>query len=164
MAGGPVSAAGDEGGRAGGWLTPFVVALFFAWGFATVLLDTLIPKLKALFSLNYAEAMLVQFCFFIAYLVISVPAGLLLSRIGYLKATVAGLLVMAGGALLIAPAAQAAGPMAAFLVALFVMASGITLLQVAANPLMALLGPPKGAHTRLNLAQAFNSFGTVLAP
>ncbi len=165
MAGGPASAvaAGDLGGRDGGWLTPFVVALFFAWGFATVLLDTLIPKLKALFSLNYAEAMLVQFCFFIAYLLVSVPAGLLLSRIGYLKATVAGLLVMAAGCLLFAPAARL-GLFPAFLVALFVMASGITLLQVAANPLMALLGPPKGAHARLNLAQAFNSLGTVLAP
>ena len=155
--------AESHGGERGGWLTPFVVALFFAWGFATVLLDTLIPKLKALFSLNYAEAMLIQTCFFIAYLVVSIPAGLLLSRIGYLKATVAGLLVMAAGAALIAPAAQL-GVYAGFLLALFIMASGITLLQVAANPLMALLGPPKGAHSRLNLAQAFNSFGTVLAP
>jgi FHS family L-fucose permease-like MFS transporter len=164
MAGGPIAAPAEaSGGTKGGWLTPFVVALFFAWGFATVLLDTLIPKLKALFSLNYAEAMLVQFCFFIAYLVISVPAGLLLSRIGYLKATVAGLLVMAVGCLLFAPAARL-GVFAAFLLALFVMASGITLLQVAANPLMALLGPPKGAHARLNFAQALNSLGTVLAP
>ncbi|HWE46975.1 MAG TPA: sugar MFS transporter [Caulobacteraceae bacterium] len=166
MAGSPITAApttdSDRAAR-GGWLTPFVVALFFAWGFATVLLDTLIPKLKALFSLNYAEAMLVQFCFFIAYLIVSVPAGLLLSRIGYLKATVAGLLIMAAGCLLFAPAARL-GVFAAFLLALFVMASGITVLQVAANPLMALLGPPRGAHARLNLAQAFNSLGTVLAP
>src|SRR5262249_15607485 len=102
-------------------LVPFIVALFFAWGFATVLIDTLIPKLKGLFSLNYAEAMLTQFAFFIAYLLISAPAGMLLARIGYLRAIVVGLFVMAGGCLLFSPAASA-GVYGAFLAALFIMA------------------------------------------
>ena len=159
----PSTATAEPGEGGGGWLTPFVVMLFFAWGFATVLLDTLIPKLKALFALNYAEAMLTQTCFFIAYLLISIPAGALLSRIGYLRATVAGLVVMAAGCLLFAPRRGWVSTKA-FWAALFIMAAGITLLQVAANPLMALLGPPRGAHARLNLAQAFNSLGTVLAP
>ena len=145
------------------WLTPFVVSLFFAWGFATVLVDTLIPKLKAVFALNYAEVMLTQFAFFLAYLVMSIPAGLILSRIGYLRAVVTGLLVMAVGCLMFSPAARL-GVYPAFLAALFVMASGITLLQVAANPLVALLGSTATSHSRLTLAQAFNSLGTAIGP
>jgi FHS family L-fucose permease-like MFS transporter len=146
-----------------GRLVPFVVTLFFAWGFATVLIDTLIPKLKGLFALNYAQAMLTQFAFFIAYLVVSVPAGMLLARIGYLKGIVTGLAIMAIGCLLFSPAAQA-GLYWGFLVALFIMASGITILQVAANPLIAVLGKPETSHSRLNLAQAFNSLGTFIGP
>src|SRR3974390_2418744 len=120
-------------------MVPLVVTLFFAWGFATVLVDSLIPKLKALFSLNYAEVMLTQFCFFLAYLIVSVPAGALIARIGYLRGIVAGLLLMALGCVLFAPAAMI-GIYAGFLLALFVMASGITTLQVAANPLTPVLG------------------------
>jgi FHS family L-fucose permease-like MFS transporter len=140
-----------------------VVFLFFAWGFATVLLDTLIPKLKALFALNYAEAMLIQFCFFLSYFLFSMPAAAVLSRIGYIKSIILGLLVMACGAALIAPAA-AAGVYAGFLFALFVMAAGITMLQVAANPLIAILGPESSSSSRLTLAQAFNSLGTTIGP
>ncbi len=144
-------------------LLAFVVLLFFAWGFATVLIDTLIPKLMGLFALSYAEAMLTQFAFFIAYLLVSVPAGALLARIGYMRGIVFGLLVMMGGCLMFAPAASL-GTYWGFLVALFVMAAGITTLQVAANPLIAILGAPERSHSRLNLAQAFNSLGTFVGP
>jgi FHS family L-fucose permease-like MFS transporter len=144
-------------------LVPFVVALFFVWGFATVLNDTLIPKLKALFELSYAEIMLTQFCFFIGYFVFSLPAGALLTRLGYLRSIVVGLIVMAAGCLLFSPAA-AMGAYAMFLVALFVVAAGITVLQVAANPLIAVLGSSASAHSRVTLAQAFNSLGTFVGP
>ncbi len=144
-------------------MVPLVVTLFFAWGFATVLVDTLIPKLKALFALNYAEVMLTQFCFFIAYLVVSVPAGALIARIGYLRGIVAGLSLMALGCLLFSPAARL-GLYPGFLLALFVMAGGITTLQVAANPLIAILGSAKSSHSRLTFAQAFNSLGTTVGP
>ena len=144
-------------------LLPLVIALFFAWGFGTVLVDVLIPKLKATFSLSYTEAMLTQFCFFLAYFVVSIPAGLLVSRIGYLRGIVIGLVIMAGGCLLFAPAASM-GWYPGFLAALFVLAAGITLVQVAANPLAAGLGDPARAHSRLTLAQAFNSFGTMIGP
>jgi len=146
-----------------GRLVPFVVILFFAWGFATVLIDTLIPKLKGLFALNYAEAMLTQFAFFLAYLVVSAPAGVLLSRIGYMRGIVVGLSVMIVGCLLFSPAASM-GIFWGFLVALFIMAAGITTLQVAANPLIAVLGSPAMSHSRLNLAQAANSLGTFVGP
>lgn len=145
------------------WLVPFVVMLFFAWGFATVMIDTLIPKLKGLFALNYAQAMLTQFAFFIAYFIISIPAGILLSRIGYVRGIVVGLVVMAAGCLLFSPAASA-GVYWGFLAALFIMAAGITTLQVAANPLIAILGSADKSHFRLNLAQAFNSLGTFIGP
>ena len=157
------SDAGNPTPSTGGRLTPFVIALFFAWGFATVMIDTLIPKLKGLFSLNYAEAMLSQFAFFIAYFLVSIPAGMILAKVGYLRGIIIGLVVMAGGCLLFTPAAQA-GVYPAFLGALFVMAAGITMLQVAANPLIAVLGDPKRSHFRLNIAQAFNSLGTFIGP
>ncbi len=146
-----------------GFMAPLVVTLFFAWGFATVLVDTLIPKLKALFSLGYAEVMLTQFCFFLAYLVVSLPAGALIARIGYLRGIVVGLLLMALGCSFFSPAAMI-GVYPGFLLALFVMASGITTLQVAANPLIAALGAPARAHSRLTFAQAFNSLGTTVGP
>ena len=155
----PASAGSAKGAR----ILPFVVALFFAWGFATVLIDTLIPKLKTLFDLSYTEVMLTQFAFFLAYFVVSIPAGLLLTRIGYMRQVVAGLAVMATGCLLFSPAA-ALGTFPGFLVALFTMGAGITMLQVAANPLIALLGASDTSHSRLNLAQAFNSLGTFLGP
>ena len=151
------------GMRGAGWLVPFVVALFFAWGFATVMIDSLIPKLKGLFALNYAQSTLIASAFFIAYFVVSVPAGALLARLGYVKSIVVGLVVMAAGCLLFSPAASA-GVYWGFLAALFIMAAGITTLQVAANPLIAVLGRPGGSHFRLNLAQALNSLGTFIGP
>lgn len=159
----PVASATSAPAGGSGKLLPFVVMLFFAWGFATVMIDTLIPKLKGLFALNYAEAMLSQFAFFIAYLLVSIPAGLLLAKIGYVRSIVTGLVVMAAGCLLFAPAA-AAGVYWGFLAALFIMACGITTLQVAANPLIAMLGSRAHSHSRLNLAQAFNSLGTFIGP
>ncbi|WP_197041143.1 sugar MFS transporter [Chondromyces apiculatus] len=140
-----------------------MLLLFFAWGFATVLVDALVPKLKGLFALTYTEVMLTQFCFFLAYLLMSLPASMILSRIGYLRAVVGGLVVMALGCLMFAPAARL-GVYPGFLFALFVMASGITLLQVAANPLMALLGAPDTAPSRLTFAQFFNAVGTTVGP
>lgn len=140
-----------------------VVALFFIWGFSTVIVDTLIPKLKAMFNLSYTEVMLSQFAFFLSYFIFSLPAAALLDRIGYFRCIVTGLVVMAAGGLMFSPAASL-GVFPLFLVALFVWATGITLLQVAANPLIANLGDRKTESSRLTLAQAFNSFGTWLAP
>ena len=142
------------------WL---VVGLFFIWGGATSLNDVLIPKFRGLFSLSYAEVMLTQFAFFAAYLVVSVPAGTIVARQGYVRGLVIGLAVMATGALLVWPAALS-GAYWPFLVALFVLAAGITILQVAANPLIATLGNPDGASSRLTFAQAFNSLGTTVWP
>ncbi|MBV9571835.1 MAG: sugar MFS transporter [Alphaproteobacteria bacterium] len=144
-------------------LLGMVVFLFFAWGFATVLIDTLVPKLKGLFSLSYAEVMLTQFSFFLGYFVFSIPAGFILSRIGYFRGAMLGLVVMACGCLLFIPAAALA-VFPAFLLALFVMAAGITLLQVVANPFIAELGTVESSHSRLTLAQAFNSLGTTIGP
>ena len=146
-----------------GWLFPFMLALFFTWGLATVLVDIITPKLKSLFALSYAEATLTQFCFFLAYAVISLPAGAVVARIGYIRGLVLGLLVMALGGLLFTPAAKI-GIYPLFLAALFVMASGIAVLQVAANPLVTGLGAPESAPSRLTLAQTFNSLGTTVGP
>src|SRR5262245_21813313 len=140
-----------------------VMALFFAFGFCTVLVDTIIPKLKATFALSYAEVMLTQFCFFGAYFLVSLPAAWLHSRIGYLKGAAVGLLLMALGCLLFTPAADA-GIYAGFLGALFILASGVTIVQVAANPLATGAGDPKRAPSRLTLAQAFNSLATTVGP
>jgi MFS transporter, FHS family, L-fucose permease len=144
-------------------LVAAVVALFFIWGGLTSLNDILIPKLKGLFQLTYAEAMLTQFAFFTAYFVVSLPAGKLIARIGYLKGIVVGLGVMALGCLMFVPAAGS-GIYATFLAALFVLAGGITILQVAANPLIANLGSAATSHSRLTFAQAFNSLGTTIFP
>lgn len=140
-----------------------VVALFFVWGGITSLNDVLIPKLKDLFRLSYAQAMLIQFAFFTAYAVVSLPAGSLVARLGYGRGMVAGLVIMGCSCLLFVPAAATASyPL--FLGALFGLAGGITILQVAANPLIANLGTPDSAHSRLTLAQAFNSLGTTVMP
>jgi MFS transporter, FHS family, L-fucose permease len=144
-------------------MVALVVALFFIWGFSTVLVDSLIPRLKAMFTLSYAEVMLSQFAFFLAYLIFSIPAGHVLERLGYMRGIVAGLAVMAAGGLMFSPAASL-GIFPLFLVALFVLASGITMLQVAANPLMANIGGAGSSSWRLTLAQAFNSFGTFVGP
>ncbi len=137
--------------------------LFFMWGFVTVLNDILVPHLKALFSLNATMAMLVQLSFFGAYFVAGVPAGWLVARIGYRGGIVVGLAVAAAGALGFALSSWITS-YAAFLLALFVLATGITVLQVAANPYVTRLGPPKTAASRLNLTQGINSLGTTLAP
>ncbi len=140
-----------------------VTVLFFLWGFITVLVDSLIPRLKDVFELTYFQAGLVQFAFFLAYLIISVPAGALLSRIGYKKGIIVGLITMAIGCLLFYPAASER-EFWIFLVAYFTLAGGITVLQVAANPYVSVLGSEDGASSRLNLSQAFNSLGTAIAP
>ena len=141
----------------------FLTTLFFLWGFITVLVDSLIPRLKDVFEMSYAKTVLVQFAFFTAFFVVSVPAGAILSKIGYRKGIVLGLVVMAIGCLLFYPAAEYRN-FTIFLVGYFTLAGGITVLQVAANPYVALLGSEEGASSRLNLSQAFNSLGTTLAP
>ena len=141
----------------------FLTSLFFLWGFITVLVDSLIPRIRDLFTLTYFQAGLVQFAFFGAYFVLSIPAGFLLSKIGYKKGIVLGLITMAVGCALFYPAASYR-TFSIFLFAYFILAGGITILQVAANPYVAVLGPEEGASSRLNLSQAFNSLGTSIAP
>ena len=141
----------------------FVMALFFIFGGITSLNDVIIPKLKELFTLNYTQAMLVQFCFFTAYLLIGIPGAALVKRVGYMRGAVVGLLTMMAGCLLFLPASRgAAYPL--FLFALFVLASGVVVVQVVTNPLISLLGPVQSAPSRLTFAQAFNSLGTVVFP
>jgi len=140
-----------------------LTSLFFIWGFLTCLNDILIPHLKAVFTLNYAQAMLIQFCFFAAYFVVSVPSGSLVEKIGYQNGIITGLAIAGCGCLLFYPsAALRSYPL--FLSAFFVLAAGITLLQVAANPYVTLLGKAETASSRLTLTQAFNALGTTVAP
>lgn len=140
-----------------------LTSIFFTWGALTSLNDVLIPHLKAVFEMNYAQTMLIQFTFFSTYLLMSLPAGKVVSVFGYKRSIVIGLCVAAVGALLFFPAARLPSyPL--FLFALYVLASGITLLQVSANPYIALLGDPQHASSRLTLAQALNSFGHTIAP
>ena len=141
----------------------FVMGLFFIFGGITSLNDVIIPKLKELFTLNYTEAMLVQFCFFAAYAVIGIPGARLVKKIGYVRGAVAGLLTMMLGCLLFIPASQTA-TYGVFLLAYFVLASGVVIVQVVSNPLISLLGKPATAHSRLTFAQAFNSLGTTVFP
>ncbi|HEX5001030.1 MAG TPA: sugar MFS transporter [Bacteroidia bacterium] len=138
-------------------------SLFFMWGFITVLNDILIPHLKGLFDLNYTRTMLIQFTFFGAYFIVSIPAGAVISKIGYKRGIVLGLSITGIGALMFFPASLMVS-YTLFLIALFILASGITILQVAANPYVAILGPPETASSRLNLTQAINSLGTTIAP
>src|SRR5579862_4777300 len=140
-----------------------VTTLFFMWGFLTCLNDILVPHLKSIFELNYARVMLIQFAFFGAYFVFSIPSAKIIDWIGYQRSMVAGLLTMGVGASLFVPAASVPS-FGLFLVALVVLAAGITCLQVAANPYVTVLGKPETASSRLNLTQAFNSLGTFLAP
>ncbi|MGI4718268.1 MAG: sugar MFS transporter [Janthinobacterium lividum] len=139
-----------------------VTILFFMWGLLTSLNDVLIPHLKSIYTLTYLQAMLVQFCFFGAYFIVSLPAGALIRRIGYQNGAVAGLMIAAAGCALFYPASK--GGYGLFLFAFFVLASGITILQVAANPYVTVLGPARMASSRLTLTQAFNSLGTTVAP
>jgi FHS family L-fucose permease-like MFS transporter len=140
-----------------------LATVFFMWGFATVLNDILVPHLKAVFSLNYGQSLLIQFVFYLAYLLMALPAAKLLERIGYKISIVVGLFGMALSAAAFVPAAML-GSYNVFLLALFLLASSITLLQVAANPYVAVIGAPETASSRLNLVQALNSAGTTVAP
>lgn len=144
-------------------LRVFVFALFFIFGGITSLNDVVIPKLKELFTLTYAEAMLVQSAFFTAYFLVSLPAAAIVKRFGYMRTAVIGLVTMTAGCLLFVPASSQ-GLFGAFLAALFVLASGITIVQVVANPLISMLGTARTAHSRLTFAQAFNSLGTTIFP
>ena len=139
-----------------------VTILFFMWGLLTSLNDVLIPHLKSIYTLSYLQATLVQFCFFGAYFIVSLPAGMLIRKIGYQNGAVTGLVIAAGGCAMFYPASM--GSYALFLLAFFVLASGITILQVAANPYVTVLGDARTASSRLTLTQAFNSLGTTVAP
>jgi FHS family L-fucose permease-like MFS transporter len=155
----------DEGSKRGRHTASLVVltSLFFMWGLITSLNDILVPHFKAIFTLSYVQAMLIQLCFFGAYFVGSLPWGYLVERVGYQRGIVLGLVLAALGCGAFYPAASLAS-YPVFLGALFVLALGITLLQVAANPCVANLGPANSAASRLNLTQAFNSLGTTLGP
>jgi len=158
----------DDGGAASGHvdapgLRLFVMALFFIFGGITSLNDVIIPKLKELFTLSYMQAMLVQTAFFAAYAIISIPATAVVKRVGYMRGAALGLVTMMAGCLLFIPA-SASATFGVFLFALFVLASGVTIVQVVANPLISLLGPARTASSRLTFAQAFNSLGTTLFP
>ena len=152
-------------GRAGSSVAALALlaSVFFMWGFATVLNDILVPHLKAAFSLNYTASLLVQFCFYLGYLVISLPASRLVSALGYKGSVILGLVGMAVSCLLFIPA-SAFFSYGFFLVALFLLAAAITLLQVAANPYVVVIGDAGSASSRLTLVQAFNALGTTLAP
>ena len=144
-------------------LNYFVFGLFFIFGGITSLNDVIIPKLKELFTLSWTEAMLVQFCFFAAYAIVGIPGAKLVKKLGYMRGAVAGLVTMMIGCLLFIPASQTA-TYAIFLFALFILASGVVIVQVVANPLISLLGPARTTHSRLTFAQAFNSLGTTIFP
>ena len=139
-----------------------VTVLFFMWGLLTSLNDVLIPHLRSIYTLTYVQAMLVQFCFFGAYAIVSLPAGMLIKKIGYQRGVVAGLLIAAAGCAMFYPAST--GSYALFLLSFFILAAGITVLQVAANPYVTELGDPQTASSRLTLTQAFNALGTTVAP
>jgi FHS family L-fucose permease-like MFS transporter len=147
------------------YISPLAIltTLFFMWGFITCMNDILVPHLKSIFDLNYTHVMLVQFAFFSAYFLFSIPWSKVINRIGYQKTMVAGLLTIGVGAAMFVPAASATS-FTLFLTALVILAAGITGLQVAANPYVIVLGKPETASSRLNLTQAFNSLGTTLAP
>ena len=165
----PITSSAGEGGsiladpRAQRSALTLLASLFFMWGFITVINNTLLPHLRSVFDLNYFQTSLFEFAWFIAYFFASIPSAKLIEAIGYKKSMVTGLVVMAAGALLMIPAAQIPSYWLV-LTALFIVASGVTLLQVAANPYVAVVGPPETASSRLNLVQAFNSLGTTLAP
>ncbi len=159
---GQTDPSGTPGGSYGRALA-LLATLFFMWGFITVINNTLLPHLRSVFDLNYTQTTLIESVWFIAYFVASIPSAKLIERIGYKRSIVVGLAVMAAGALMMIPAARIPS-YNIVLVALFVIASGITLLQVAANPYVAVVGPPETSSSRLNLVQAFNSMGTTFAP
>ncbi|URD60936.1 sugar MFS transporter [Sphingomonas sp. KRR8] len=163
----PIGAGEDSASASGHTDAPelryFVFALFFIFGGITSLNDVIIPKLKELFTLSFFEASLVQFCFFIAYAVVGIPGARLVKRIGYMRGALAGLVTMLVGCLLFIPASRSAlFPL--FLFAYFILAAGVVLVQIVANPLISLLGPARTTSSRLTFAQAFNSLGTTIFP
>lgn len=159
----PVPAAGQGTNQTYFAALSMVTVLFFFWGFITSLNDILIPHFKAIFELNYTRVMLIQFAFFFAYFLFSMPSAKIVDTLGYKRTMVVGLVVMATGAFIFLPAASLPSfPL--FLVALMIVAGGITALQVSANAYVSILGKPETASSRLNLAQAFNSFGTTIGP
>lgn len=160
---GPASHAESNPAAHAPHLRVFVFALFFIFGGITSLNDVIIPKLKELFTLTYAQAMLVQSAFFAAYFLVSIPAAAIVRRVGYMRTAAIGLLTMTVGCVLFVPASSSA-VFITFLLALFILASGITIVQVVANPLISMLGAPATAHSRLTFAQAFNSLGTTVFP
>ncbi|WP_068544455.1 L-fucose:H+ symporter permease [Thalassotalea crassostreae] len=153
----------DEACLSSNFTLVILTSLFFMWGLVACLNDILIPHLKNVFDLNYTQAMLVQFCFFSAYFIVSVPAGNIVKKIGYKSGIITGLCIAGIGCLTFYPAATTQS-YSIFLLALFILASGITFLQVSANPYVTLLGPVKTASSRLTLTQAFNALGTTIAP
>ena len=153
------SASGPKAGRA----LALLASLFFMWGFITVINGTLLPHLRSVFALSYTQTTLIESVWFIAYFFASIPSAMVIERVGYQRSMVIGLGMMAVGALIMVPAAKLPS-YEVTLFALFVIASGITLLQVAANPYVSVLGKPETASSRLNLVQAFNSAGATLAP
>ncbi len=155
--------ASDEKGKDYRFALTSLTTLFFLWGFITCLNDILIPHLKAVFDLSYGQAMLIQFCFFGAYFLVSIPASKIVSKHGFQKGIVIGLVVAAIGCAMFYPAASSHS-YPVFLAALFTLASGITILQVSANPYVSRLGPANTASSRLTMTQAFNSLGTTVAP
>lgn len=157
------AATGTSAGQSYRSALTLLASLFFMWGFITVINNTLLPHLRSVFDLNYTQTTLIESVWFIAYFVASIPSAKLIERIGYQKSLVIGLIVMAVGALGMTLAASLPS-YGVTLVMLFVIASGITLLQVAANPYVTVIGPPETGSSRLNLVQAFNSLGTTLAP
>jgi MFS transporter, FHS family, L-fucose permease len=142
-----------------------VTTLFFAWGFITAMIDPLIPSVRAIFGLTYRQSMLTQFAFFMSYGIVSLPGAALVARAGYGRSILIALVAMIVGCLFMPFATHVQTyRYELLLVALFIIGSGITVLQLAANPLAAVLGPPGRSHFRLTLSQAFNSLGTVIAP
>ena len=165
---GPISsgaapAATHNPGTRYGPALALLASLFFMWGFITVINNTLLPHLRSVFDLSYTQTTLIESVWFIAYFFASIPSAKLIERVGYQKSMVIGLLIMAAGALGMTLAASIPS-YGVTLIMLFVIASGITLLQVAANPYVAVVGKPETASSRLNLVQAMNSAGTMLAP
>jgi FHS family L-fucose permease-like MFS transporter len=161
--GGTTKISGSSSGSTNYSAMAMVTALFFIWGFCTVLNDAAIPHLQNIFGLNYVQAGLVQFSFFISYFIFAQPAGKLIEWVGYQRTMVIGLITMGVGALVFLPAASRVS-YAIFLVAEVILAAGITILQVAANPYVTILGPPSTASSRLNFTQAFNTLGDTVAP
>ncbi len=167
---GPVPTSGSAADSSLGSASPaygktlaLLASLFFMWGFITVINNTLLPHLRSVFDLNYTQTTLIESVWFVAYFVASMPSAFLIERVGYKKAIIIGLLIMAAGSLAMVPAARIPS-YEVTLVALFVIACGIALLQVAANPYVAVIGPQETSESRLTLVQAFNSMGTFFAP